>query len=89
MSDTVVISWNPPAVEVSGGNLTYCIEVTSVESFLTECDVTETEFEYSLPPMSWCGITIFTIIPVNIAGRGTSSEAVYLPELNGECLVTG
>ena len=86
-SKTVVITWRPPfsldVMEVSYDDLTYCVQATNGTS-LDSRNVTEAEYVFSLPPMSWCGIIIFTITPVNLAGRGPSEETVYVPELERE-----
>ena len=92
--ENAVISWRPPfsldVMEVSDDELTYCINVTnatSLESLHTVCGVTVAEFVFSLPPLSWCGEINFIITPVNLAGRGPSSEIVYVPELNREFIM--
>ena len=84
--ETAIITWRPPAslnmMEVSD-DLTFCVEVTSLEV----CNVTDTEFEFSLPPMSWCGLLVISVTPINLAGRGPPSETVYVPELNGKLAI--
>ena len=77
--ETAIITWRLPVSLDVMEDLTFCVKVTG----LVVCNVKDTEFEFSLPPMSWCRRIVYSVTPINLAGRGPPSEAVYVPELNG------
>ena len=79
------MTWTPPtSLDVAGrdeDDLTHCVNVSSGDYTQPFCDITEAEFVYPLPPMSQCYAINFTVTPENLAGRGPTSETVYLPEV--------
>ena len=87
-SSHITITWIPPtSLDVPGisyDDLTHCVNVSSGGSMQSFRGITEAEFVYPLPPMSWCDNITFTVTPENLAGGGPPSETVYVPQVNGE-----
>ena len=59
------------------------VNSTSSSTLNSECGITETEYEYPIPPDSACHGHMVTVIPVNLAGNGASStqEGIMSTEL--------
>ena len=63
-------------------DISYCVGVVnstfSISATLhSECGITETEYEYPIPPDSACHDHMVTVTPVNAAGSGTASHIHY------------
>ncbi len=81
---TLTYSWIPPETldiddqeDIEG----YCVEVVNSISLVTlhsECNITATNYSYTIPLMSWCFVPLFTVIPINVVGRGTPSTKSYI-----------
>ena len=87
----VTVSWTAPftldITDVDPDIEGYCVNVvnsTTSATLQSECDITETEFSYVLPPRSVCTTFIFTIIPRNLAGNGTSASTMHREVMNGK-----
>ena len=75
---TISLTWTAPfTLDIPGDpDITYCVcEVNSTSSSTlhSQCGITETEYEYPIPPDSACHDHMITVTPVNPAGNGTSS----------------
>jgi hypothetical protein len=71
LDNIIYINWTPP---ISDQPITYCVDVTNTSlpsSLHSECDITRTEYNYTLPPRSWCTEYFISIVPVNEVGNGT------------------
>ena len=75
------ITNNDPAI--SG----YCVDVYRAGSLVhSTCEVTETEFNYLLPPDGLCHVYTFTVTPVNAAGNGTSDNYTRVLSCTGKLM---
>ena len=81
---SLMYSWLPPFTldidrieeDIEG----YCVDAVNsvtLATLLYECGVNTTEYIYPIPPLSWCFITLFTVTPINIVGRGVTSTVSY------------
>ena len=73
---TISLTWTAPfTLDIRGvdPDITYCVCVTSSLTLHSQCVITETEYEYPIPPDSACHDHMVTVTPVNPAGNGTSS----------------
>ena len=82
---TLSLTWEPPfTLDITGvdPDIIYCVDVvnyTSSMTIYTECGITETHFEFLLPNEYWCTRFEFTVIPLNMAGNGSSQSSLYTP----------
>ena len=78
---TISLTWTAPfTLDIAGvdPDITYCVGVVNSSSTLhSQCGITETEYEYPIPPDSACHDHMVTVTPVNPAGNGTSSLLTY------------
>ena len=78
----VTLTWTPPhSPDVIGidPDITYCVDVVnsfSLKTLQMECGIAEAGFNYTLPLGSWCYITMFTVISVNVARRQGGRETI-------------
>ena len=78
---TISLTWTAPfTLDITGvdPDITYCVGVVNFTSgssstLHSECGITETEYEYPIPPDSACHDHMVTVTPGNPAGNGTSS----------------
>ena len=76
---TISLTWTAPFtldITIVDADITYCVSVVNSTSSLAlhlECGITETEYEYPIPPDSACHDHMVTVTPVNPAGNGSSS----------------
>ena len=75
---TFFLTWTAPfTLDIAGvdPDITYCVGVVnSTSSTLhSQCGITETEYEYPIPPDSACHMYMFTVTPVNPVGNGQPS----------------
>ena len=70
------LTWTaPPSIDVISG---YCVDIRSNSSMIfSECGITETEFNFTLPSYSACNNYTFTLTPVNVLGNGTRFTGSY------------
>ena len=82
-NSTISLTWTAPfTLDITGvdPDITYCVGVvnpTSSSILHSQCGITETEYEYPIPPDSACHDHMVTVTPVNPAGNGTSSTLTY------------
>ena len=80
------LTWTAPfTLDIRGvdPDITYCVGVvnsTSSSTLHSECDITETDYEYPIPPDSACHNYTFIVTPVNPVGNGTSTSMYYPTE---------
>ena len=80
-NSTISLTWTAPfTLDITGvdPDITYCVGVvnsTSSSTLHSECGITETEYEYPIPPDSACHDHMVTahVTPINVVGNGTSS----------------
>ena len=84
VQDSIIsLTWTAPfTLDIRGvdPDITYCVGVvnsTSSSTLHSQCGITETEYEYPIPPDSACHDHMVTVTPVNPAGNGTSSSSTY------------
>ena len=76
---TISLNWIAPfTLDIAGvdPDITYCVGVvnsTSSSTLHSQCGITETEYEYPIPPDSACHDHMVTVTPVNVVGNGTAS----------------
>ena len=70
------LTWTaPPSLDDISG---YCVDIRSNSfTIFSECGITETEFNYTLPSYSACNNYMFTLTPVNDLGNGTRFTGSY------------
>ena len=79
----ISLTWTSPfTLDISNvdPDITYCVNVvnsTSSSIVLSECGITVTGFNFSIPLGRVCDIYIFTVTPVNGAGNGTAVTLGY------------
>ena len=82
----ISLTWTAPfTLDIQGvdPDITYCVclvNSTSLSTLHSECEITEVEYEYPIPPDSACHMYMFTVTPVNVVGNGTSSTLTYPQE---------
>ena len=85
-STLISLTWEPPftldITDVDPDITGYCVDVINSTSSVTlhsECEITETEFTYLMPPERYCYSTTFSlsITPFNIVGRGEVRSLLY------------
>ena len=67
-------------------DITYCVDVvnsTSSSIVLSECGITVTGFNFSIPIGRVCDNYTFTVTPVNRAGNGTAITLGYSQDFTG------
>ena len=76
MNDSIVtLSWTAPFSlnittenpDISG----YCVDVYSPDLIFSQCEISETAFNYTLPSDSDCYTVTLTVTPVNVVGNGS------------------
>ena len=82
----------PFTLDIRGVNpdITYCVDVvnsTSSSTLHSLCGISETEYEYPIPPDSACHDHMVTVTPVNPAGNGTSSTLLYSETTECKCTI--
>ena len=89
VQDSVIsLTWTAPfTLNIRGvhPDITYCVGVvypTSSSTLHSQCGITETEYEYPIPPDSACHNLMVTVTPVNVVGNGTSSTLALYQEGN-------
>ena len=95
IQDSIIsLTWTAPfTLDITtnvGPDITYCVGVvnsTSSSTLHSECGITETEYEYPIPPDSACHDHMVTVTPVNPADNGTSSSIHPYPQ-DTECKCT-
>ena len=82
---TISLTWTAPFTFNIRGvdpDIAYCVgAVNSTSSSIqlhSQCGITETEFEYPIPPDSGCHDYIVTVTPVNPAGNGITDSSRIL-----------
>ena len=79
----ISLTWTAPfTLDISNvdPDITYCVDVvnsTSSSIVLSECGITVTGFNFSIPLGRVCDNFSFTVIPVNRAGNGTAVTLGY------------
>ena len=86
----ISLNWTAPfTLDIPGDpDITYCVGVvysTSSSTLHSQCGITETEYEYPIPPDSACHDHMVTVTPVNSAGNGTSSTLTYSQTTECKC----
>ena len=87
----VSITWTAPfTLDISrvDPDITYCVDVvnsTSSSIVLSECGITVTGFNFSIPIGRVCDNYTFTITPVNLVGNGTTVTLGYSQDFTGMC----
>ena len=83
LNSSYSLEWIPPfsldITSVDPDIEGYCVDITlptSSSTPLSQCGITDTHFSYPIAPDSGCHDYIFTIIPVNVLGNGTSAAVV-------------
>ncbi len=79
--DIISLNWTAPLpLDILGLDpaVSYRVSVdnsTSSATLHSECEITVTEFTYTLPPNAdaVCDALLFTVTPVNVVGRGKGS----------------
>ena len=90
-NSTISLTWKAPfTLDITGvdPDITYCVGVvnsTSSSSLHSQCGITETGYEYPIPPDSACHDHMVTVTPVNPAGNGTSSTLTYSQTTECKC----
>ena len=85
-NSTISLTWTAPfTLDITGvdPDITYCVGVvnsTSSSILHSECGITETEYEYPIPPDSACHMYMFTVTPVNVAGNGELETLILQPQ---------
>ena len=75
---TISLTWTAPFtldITTVDPDITYCVGVvnsTSSSTLHSQCGITETEYEYPIPPDSACHDHMVTVTPVNAVGNGTT-----------------
>ena len=75
----ITLTWTSPDIH-EGPNITYCVEevnITSGQELHSECNLTVTEFNFTIPLHSECHATLFTVTPVNVVGSGPGSQMPF------------
>ena len=92
-NSTIFLTWTSPfTLDITNVNpdVTYCVGVVNSTSSLTlhsQCGITETVFNYTLPHDSVCHMYMFTVTPVNVVGNG-ELETLTLQPLEGNKMFT-
>ena len=86
----VTLSWTAPfSLDITNNDpaIGYCVDVYRSGSLVhSECGITETEFNYTLPPDGSCHNYTFTVTPVNAAGNGTSDNYTRVLSCTGKLM---
>ena len=75
----ISLNWTAPfSLDITDvdTDITYCVGVvnsTSSSTLHSQCGITETEYEYPIPPDSACRDHMVAVTPVNVVGNGTLS----------------
>ena len=89
-STLIFVTWEPPftldITDVDSDITGYRVDVINSTSSVTlhsECEITETEFTYLMPPERYCYSTTFSfsITPLNIVGQGEVATLFYKEHL--------
>ena len=79
----ISLTWTAPfTLDISNvdPDITYCVDVVNSASssiVLSECGITVTRFNFSIPIGRVCDNYTFTVTPVNGAGNGTAVTLGY------------
>lgn len=77
---SITLHWKSPSISnKSSDAITYCVNVTTATAITiaTECTLSATEFEYSLPEVNWCDRYLFTVTPMTPLFNGTKKTVPY------------
>lgn len=84
------LTWSAPfTLDISANavDITYCVDVANLTAVLySECGIITNRFNYSIPSGGECGEVVFTVIPVNAAGRGMPNTIEYSLALHRKLL---
>ncbi len=86
LDSIVSLTWTPPFfLDIPGVDPGYCMGVVNSTSSLmihSQCDITDTQYNYTVSPRSTpCDTYTFTVTPVNIVGNGTSASVTLLSSI--------
>ena len=93
---TITLTWTRPfTLDIAGDgpDITgYCVDVVidklSSSTCLSNCDINNTEFQYTLPPDRGCHDSyMFIVAPINIVGIGLPANMSYFQKLRGNMKV--
>ena len=84
---TILITWEAPFtlnITNTEPDIAYCVNISAMNYFshvdiATECNITQTEFFYTIPHKVYCHNNDFyvTVTPVNGAGQGVSEKVRF------------
>ena len=84
----ISLTWTAPfTLDISNvdPDITYCVDVvnsTSSSIVLSECRITVTGFNFSIPLGRVCDNYTFTVTPVNVVGNGTAVTLGYFQDFS-------
>ena len=60
----------------------YCVEVINASALeepvlVSQCNISETRFNFTIPPLSWCYLYVVIVTPVNSVGNGVQGAVSY------------
>ena len=82
-NSTITLNWlSPFSLDIYNvdPDITYCVNVLNSTTHTvvdSQCGITETEYEYPVPPDAICHIYLFTVTPINVVGNGTTNFFSY------------
>ena len=83
--DTCIsLVWTAPFSLLPVNDITYCVDVvnsTTSSIVLSECEITVTGFNFSIPIGRVCDNYTFTLTPVNADGNGTAVTLGYSQDI--------
>ena len=92
IQDSIIsLNWTAPFtldIPKVDPDITYCVGVVdsiSSSTLHSQCGITETEYEYPIPPDSACHDYMVTVTPVNVVGNGTSSPLTFSETIYCKC----
>ncbi len=89
LDSIISLTWTPPfsldICYVDPDIAGYCVGVVNSTSSLvidSQCDITDTQYNYTVSPRSTpCDTYTFTVTPVNIVGNGTSASVTLISSI--------
>ena len=82
INDSISVTWISPEGDITG----YCVDIINSASSVTlhsQCGISVTEFCYVILPDVGCYQLMVNVIPMNLAGNGSSATASYSPAEEG------